>query len=73
MAKKSLKSVSLVLNYENGVNYSGKVAYKKKTYSNVKTSAESAAILSVADAIKGVMSVAVSETLITESSSLTNE
>ena len=73
MAKKNLESCSLTINYEDGVNSSGETKYKKKNYSNVKTTATSDAIYSVAASITSIMTAPIKEITISEASSLTNE
>ena len=73
MTKKNLESCSLTINYEDGVNSSGETKYKKKNYSNVKTTSTNDSVYAVATSIASIMDTTIKSITISESSTLINE
>lgn len=53
--EKLLKTRSLSIEVENGIDKDGNPVYKKKTFSNVKTNVEDDKIYAVAEGIKAVL------------------
>ena len=68
---KTLRTVTLTMEVENGVDSKGATAFKKKNYSGVKPSATPEDIYAVAAAIKSVLSVGTRFFYVTENSDLT--
>ena len=68
MANKTLNSSTLVIEVENGTNSSGEIQYKKRSYSNINTTATADALLATANAIRSAISANTRNILVTESS-----
>lgn len=73
MARKSLSSISLIMEIENGVDSKGTTVYKSKSYSNINPSSTTEDILYVSSAIKDILNVTTRNIYVKETSLLTNE
>ena len=70
---KQIKTTTLSIEVQNGLDAAGDPTYSKKSFSNVRTDVNPEDAYAVAEAIKSVMSVDTRATLLNESSSLTQE
>ena len=73
MANKTLSSITLIMEVENGVDKKGVTIYKNKTYPNVNLSATPTDIFDVANAIKSVLAVNTRGISTREVSNLSNQ
>lgn len=67
---KTLKSLSLTIEIQKGVDKAGDPTYTNKTFANVKSDATLDNVYAVADTIKGVLSTKTKSYFLNESSSL---
>lgn len=70
---KQIKTTSLSIEVQNGLDKAGDPIYSKKSFANVRTDVAPENAYAVGEAIKSVMSTGTRSTLLNESSSLTQE
>lgn len=70
---KQLKTTSLSMEVQNGVDKAGDPIFTKKTFANVRTDADVANVYAVADAVKVVLKNTTRDYLLNESSKLTQQ
>ena len=68
---KAVESTSISIEVQNGTDKAGEPTFAKKTFSNVKETADLQAVYDVAEAIKNIMDGATRDTLVNVTSSLT--
>jgi hypothetical protein len=71
MANEILKSVSLRINFEAGLDEAGDVIEKRKTFSNIKNDATPDQLLSTAQTLAGLQVYPLGEVVRTNNSTLT--
>ncbi|AQS03712.1 DUF1659 domain-containing protein [Clostridium beijerinckii] len=70
---KQIKTTSLSIEVQSGLDKAGDPIYSKKSFANVRTDVAPENAYAVGEAIKSVMSTGTRATLLNESSSLTQE
>lgn len=68
---KQIKTTSLSIEVQNGVDKAGDATYTKKSFSNVRTDVTAENAYAVAEAIKGVLSANTKSSFLNEASTLT--
>ena len=67
---KELRTTTLIIEVESGVDKDGNPSYKKKNFSGIKGNATPEALVTVADAIKLILANPTRDTLVNEISAL---
>ena len=67
---KELRTTTLSIEVQSGINKDGNPSYKKKNFSGIKANATPEALVTVADAIKLVLANPTRDTLVNEISAL---
>ncbi|WP_271808486.1 DUF1659 domain-containing protein [Clostridium beijerinckii] len=70
---KQIKTTSLSIEVQSGLDKAGDPIYSKKSFANVRTDVSPENAYTVGEAIKSVMSTGTRSTLLNESSSLTEQ
>lgn len=70
---KQLKTTSLSIEVQNGVDRAGDPVFVRKAFANVRIDADIANVYSVADAVKGILKNTTKDYFLIESSQLTQQ